>query len=189
MKKEETATAMAPAAEAKAPAPPPAKNLTKPAPVFVEAEKMFERLAQITKETTQRAFEYFQKRGGEWGREFDDWFRAESEILRPVPVEITDKDSKLYVNASVAGFKPEEIEISVKDNLLTISGTTEKREEKKEENLVYTDFASNRFFRQMTLPAIVDASKVEAKLDDGILRIVLPKMAAQEAKHIAVAAG
>jgi HSP20 family protein len=180
MNKEETAPAKVPA---------PAAKPAKPEPVFVEAEKMFERLAQITKETTQRAFEYFQKRGGEWGREFDDWFRAEAEILRPVPVEITDKGNMLYVNASVAGFKPDEIEISVKDNLLTISGTTEKREQKKEENVVYTDFASNRFFRQLTLPTIVEADKVEAKLEDGLLRINLPKMAAQEARHISVAAG
>ena len=188
MKKDEKTGAIAPAPKKKAPTTtqPRAKE---PVPMFVEAEKMFDRMVQIAEETTKRAFENFMRRGGEWGREFDDWFRAESEILRPVPVELTEKNGNLYVNAVVAGFKPEEIEINVKDNLLTISGMTETNGKSERDNVVYTDFRSNRFFRQMKLPQIVDASKVKARLEDGILHITLPEMAAQEAKHIAVAAG
>ena len=55
-------------------------------PIFVEAEKMFEHFAEVTKETAKKAFEFFQRRGGEFGKELEDWFKAESEILRPVPV-------------------------------------------------------------------------------------------------------
>jgi HSP20 family protein len=188
MKKEEKATAVAPVPKMKAPmtTEPKAKA---PVPMFVEAEKMFDRMVQIAEETTKRAFENFIRRGGEWGREFDDWFKAESEILRPVPVELTEKNGNLYVNAAVAGFKPDEIEINVKDNLLTISGMTERNGKSEKDNVVYTDFSSNRFFRQMKLPQIVDASKVKARLEDGILHITLPEIAVQEAKHIAVAAG
>ena len=102
---------------------------------------------------------------------------------------MTERNGNLYVNAVVAGFKPGEIEINVKDNLLTISGKTERNGKSERDNVVYTDFSSNRFFRQMTLPQIVDASKVKARLEDGILHITLPEIAVQEAKHIAVAAG
>ena len=188
MKKNEKTAAVTPPPRKKAPVTHTPK-VEAPAPLFVEAERMFDRLIQITEETTQRAFENFMRRGGEWGREFDDWFRAESEILRAVPVELTEKNGNLYVNAVVAGFKPEEIEISVKDNLLTISGLAESNGKSEKDNVVYTDFTSNRFFRQMTLPQIVDASKVKARLEDGILHITLPEIAVQEAKHIAVSAG
>ena len=164
-------------------------DLTKKfSPVFVEAEKMFERLAGITKETAQKAFEFFQKRGGEFGKEIDDWFNAESKVLRPVAVEITETDGSVNVTAAVPGFKPEEIEISVKNDLLIISGETEKREERKDENVIYSDWESNRFFRQLTLPGVVDSEKVEAVLKDGILRLSLPKVAALETKHVAVKA-
>ena len=187
MKKVEKTTAVA---------PPPRKNaplahkpkVERPAPLFVEAERMFDRFVQITEEMTKKAFENFVRRGGGWGHEFDDWFRAESELLRPVPVELVEKNGGYFVDASVPGFKPEEIEISIKDDLLTISGMTERNFEIEKENLLYTDFSSNRFFRQMPLPQPVDAEKVEAKLEDGILHLTLPKLAHHEAKHIAVTA-
>lgn len=166
------------------------KNEQTPEPFFVEAEKMFDRFAEISRETAHRAFEFFRARGGEFGREIDDWFNAESQLLRFVPVEISEQNGTVLVKADIAGFKPEEVEISVKDNMLMISGKTEKSEEKKDENVVYSDFRSNRFFRQMTLPEPVLGDNAKAEVKDGMLTISLPKAGkAAEPKHIAIAAG
>jgi len=187
MKNVEKTTAVAPPPKKKAPLASKPKVET-PAPLFVEAERMFDRFLQLTEEMTRKAFENFVKRGGGFGREFDDWFKAESELLRPVPIELVEKNGGYFVDASVPGFKPGEIEISIDDDLLTISGLTERNFESEKENLVYTDFSSNRFFRQMPLPQPVDAENAEAKLEDGILHIMLPKMKLPEAKHIAVSA-
>lgn len=164
--------------------------MTKPEafPIFVEAEKMFERLAELTRETTQRAFEFFVRRGGDFGKEFEDWFRAEAEILLPVKVEITETDKIINVSAMVPGFKPEEIEISVKDKTLIMSGETKLEEKREDANTVYSEWRSNRFFRQLTLPAEINPDKVKASLNDGILYLKLPKAAPHEVKHIAVAA-
>jgi len=158
-------------------------------PVFVEAEKMFERLTEISKETAKKAYEFFLQRGGEFGKELDDWFNAESTVLRPVAVEITETDGRINVSAAVPGFKPDEIEISVKDDQLIMSGKTEERQEKTDENVVYTDWKSDRFFRQLTLPGTVDAENVKAELKDGILKVTLPKAEVHELKRIAVKAG
>ena len=158
-------------------------------PMFVEAEKMLESFAELTREITQRAFEYFLSRGGDFGKEFEDWFRAEAEILLPVKIEITEADKMINVLAIVPGFKPEEIEISVKDNVLILSGETKKEEKKEDTNTIYNEWRSNRFFRQLTLPAEVTAEKVKAHLKDGILQLKLPKAALHEAKQIAVSAG
>jgi HSP20 family protein len=158
-------------------------------PAFVAFEKMFERLAEITRDTAHKAYDFFQKRGGELGNEIQDWFDAESKILRSVAVEITESNGSVNVSAAVPGFKPDEIEISVKDDVLIVSGKTEKREEKEEENLVYSDWESNQFFRQFTLPSFVDPENAKAELKDGILRLTLPKAAAEKPKQIAVKAG
>lgn len=158
-------------------------------PFLVEAEKMFDRLAEISRETAKKAYEFFLDRGGDFGKEIDDWFKAENEVLRFVPVRVTEANGTVSVRADVPGFKPEEIEISVKDDLLMISGKTEEHIEKKDENVVYTDFKSNRFFRQMILPSPVNADNVEAQLKDGILNISLPKATvADEPKKIAIKA-
>lgn len=159
------------------------------APMFVEAEKMFEKLADLTHEIGHKAYEFFLKRGGDFGREIDDWFRAEAEILRPVMIDITQTDKDINVRAAVPGFKPEEIEISINDKMLILSGKTEKEAKKEDENTFYSEWHSNRFFRRLLLPADVDAENVKAHLKDGILQLTLPKAAPREAKNIAVAAG
>lgn len=168
---------------------PEAKPANKLSPVFVEAEKLFDRMAEITNEIGQRAFDFFRQRGGEFGKELDDWFRAEREVLRPAPVEITEADNNIFVTAAVPGFKPEEIEVSIRGDTLILSGKTETKEKKENANTIVSEWKSDRFFRQFTLPSAVDTEKVEAKLKDGMLELTLPKAAGTEAKKIAIAAG
>ena len=187
MNKQEAMTAVATIATDDKPVPN--GNLKqKISPVFVEAEKLFEKFAEITRETALKAYDFFQRRGGEFGKEVEDWFNAESKILQPVPVEVTQTDGTITVNAAVPGFTADEIEISVKGDVLMMSGKSEKREEKKDENVFYSDWESNRFFRQLTLPSEVDADNVKAELKDGILRLTLPKAVTKEVKQIAVKA-
>ncbi len=155
-------------------------------PIFVEAEKMFEQIADLSRETAHKAYEFFMQRGGEFGKELDDWFRAESEILFPVPVEINETKDNFMIRAAIPGFKPEEIEVSVKDNVLILSGKTETQEKREDENTIYSDWRSNRFCRQLILSSEVDEEKVEATLKDGVLQLTLPKLPVREAKQIAV---
>ncbi|MEO8042620.1 MAG: Hsp20/alpha crystallin family protein [Acidobacteriota bacterium] len=160
---------------------------TEPAPAFVDAEKLLERLTDITKDVTHKAYDFFRDRGGEWGLEVEDWFKAENEILRPVPVEVSELGDNLLVTAAVPGFKPEEIEVSVKGDTLIISGATEKSDEKTNANTIVREWNSNRFFRQLTLPSPVMEDKVTAKLQDGMLELTLPKATAHDATKVAVA--
>lgn len=157
-------------------------------PMFVEAEKLLDKMAEMTFETASKAYDFFRLRGGEWGKELDDWFMAEREVLRPVPVEIKEVDNKFIVSAAVPGFKPEEIEVSVKDNLLILSGETKASEEKKDENTIVKEWKSNRFLRQFTLPSNIDANNVQAHLNNGMLELTMPKAAEESAKKIAVTA-
>ena len=151
-------------------------------PIFVEAEKMVERFNNLNREIGQKAFERFLKHG-EFGRAFDDWLEAESEILLPVPVEITENKKQFNVRATVPGFKPEELEVSVKDNFLILSGRSEIEEEKEYENDVYSEWHSNRFFRAFPLSSEVDADKAEANLKGGVLELTLPKLPEHKQHH------
>lgn len=158
-------------------------------PVLVETEKMFERPAEFTRETAKKAYEFFERRGGEFGTELDDWFRAESEVLLPVRTEIAETPGKIDVRAAVPGFKPEEIKVSVKDNLLILSGETASREKREDENIVFSEWRSNRFCRQFLLSSEVDEEKTRATLKDGVLQLTLWKLPAREARQISVNAG
>lgn len=158
------------------------------APAFVEAEKLFEKLTEITKETAARAFDFFMDRGTQFGTHFEDWLKAESEILRPAPVKITQTNDMVNVMIAVPGFVADEIEVSVKDDLLIVSGETKSEEKKEDENTFYNEWRSNRFLRKLILPGKVEAEGVDATLKDGVLTLVLKKKAEIEAAKVAVKA-
>lgn len=153
---------------------------------FVDANRMFEKMDEVTNKIAQRAFDLFSNREGTFGTPLDDWFKAEAEVLRPTPVEITESSDGVNIRAAVPGFKPDEIEISVKDDVLIFSGETKSEEKKEDENTFYSEWQSNRFCRQLRLPGEVETKNVEANLKDGVLQISLKKKAAEGAAKIAV---
>ena len=156
--------------------------------MFVEAERMFQKLAAITKETAAKAYDLFLQRGSQVGRSLDDWLTAESELQHTAPVKITDTKDKVTVKIAVPGFKADEIEVSVKDDRLYLSGETEAETKKENETTYYSEWRSNRFCRELMLPSKVDAENVEAKLKDGVLTLSLKKAAEVEATKVAVKA-
>lgn len=155
-------------------------------PLFVEAEQLFEQMKELTQNIAQRAYEFFETRGREFGRELDDWFRAESEVLRRVPVEIKEEGDKLIVRAEVPGFKAEEIKVSVEPQRLVISGKTEAKEEKQEAQTVYSEWRANQFCRALTLPSEVDPANAAATIKEGVLELTLAKIATKEPVQVAV---
>jgi HSP20 family protein len=157
-------------------------------PTFVEAEKMFDKLAEITKETAAKAYDFFVERGSQLGSHLEDWLRAESETLRTAPVKITNTKDIVNVMIAVPGFKANEIEVSVKDDRLIVSGEATEENNKDDENTFYSEWRSNRFLRELTLPSKVQTKDVEAKLKEGVLTLSLKKEAETEAAKVAITA-
>jgi len=100
-------------------------------------------------------------------------------------VDLFDEKDNFVVRAELPGLKKEDIDISYEDGALTISG--ERKEEKRERsNPSRTERYFGRFQRTLTLPKMVDGSKVTAKYTDGILSVTLPKAEEAKPKHIEV---
>ncbi len=97
-------------------------------------------------------------------------------------------DEGTIVTAEVPGIKPEDIDISVVNDLLTISG--ERLPEQVEENVRYhrRERGCGKFARSIQLPFAVDASKVEASFENGVLTINLPRKEEEKPKKIKVVA-
>jgi len=66
-------------------------------PVFVAEKKCSRKMAEVSREIAQKAFGFFEDRGVGLGTHLEDWFKAESEILRPAPVEITETDTNVNI--------------------------------------------------------------------------------------------
>ena len=128
-------------------------------------------------------------RGGmdDW---FDGFFRGLDRPLaflgqRTWPaIDVAEKEDAILVRAEVPGMKPEEIDISVYGNTLTISG--EKKEAKEEQNdgFYHVESTYGAFHREVALPTDVDERKIEATCKDGVLSVTLPK--AEKSKAVKV---
>ena len=107
------------------------------------------------------------------------WRAESSEFLR-LAVDVSETDDSFIVKASLPGINPEDLDISMTDNVLTIKGEIKMEEEKEGEKYHIRERRYGRFMRSLTFPVPVDADKIEATYENGVLTLVLPK--AEEAK-------
>ena len=141
-------------------------------------KEMFDQLAR-------RAFSIFDSNGRPFGRDIADWFLAEQELFHSAHLDLSESDQNFTVRAVVPGFTPKELEINIEGRRLTISGKREKREERKEKKIVYSESCSDEILRVLDLPTDVNAEGTKANLKDGVLELEIPKAAA---KKIAITA-
>jgi len=140
-----------------------------------ESEQLMDRMEKLYDSIARRAFEIFEGNGRWDGHDLADWLQAESEVLHPVHLEISETNDALTVKAEVPGFTANELDIEVDGTVLRISGKHESKEEGKKGKTVYCERCANEIFRSVTLPGAVDGSKAKATLKDGVLNIELPK--------------
>jgi HSP20 family protein len=138
-------------------------------------EEIYNQFSQMHELIARRAFEIFDTNGGSPGHDLEDWFRAESELLRPVPLNVTALNDEYVVRAEVPGFGGRDIKITVEPRCLAIAGKRETKEEEENGGLIRSAWCANRIFRTLDLPSDVNTSRVSATVQDGILTVRLPK--------------
>lgn len=130
---------------------------------------------------------------------FDDFFRPFNEIFNSdimprvttVPsVNVTEKDNSFMVALAAPGLTKEDFKIDVEGNMLTISAEKEESQEEKEgERITRKEYNYSSFSRSFTLPETVQQDKIEARYENGVLNLTLPKKEIQNiraTKQIAV---
>lgn len=118
-------------------------------------------------------------------RLFEESFVRPSRLLGmpaagTVPVDMYQQDGNLVVKAPIPGVKPEDLDITVVGDTLTIKGETKEEKEVKEENVIRRERRFGAFSRSVSLPSPVDTSKANATFENGVLTLTLP--IAEEAK-------
>lgn len=127
----------------------------------------------------------------ELARVFEDpYFRAWSDndgTCRWCPaVDVSESEKELLVSADLPGIDPKEVEITVKENVLTLTGERKNEKEQNEGSYHRIERAYGSFTRSFVLPSTVDESKVSAEFKDGVLRIHLPKREEVQPRKIEV---
>lgn len=128
---------------------------------------------------------------GEMDRLWDKFFgerpfvRAFTEEWAP-SVDISETEDKLLIKAELPGLEAKDVNVSISGDLLTIKGEKKKEEEEKDEHHHCVERYSGSFQRSFRLPVNVQADKVEAAFDKGVLQVTLPKVEEAKKKEIDV---
>ncbi|MDH3638497.1 MAG: Hsp20/alpha crystallin family protein [Gammaproteobacteria bacterium] len=136
-----------------------------------------------------------------WGIFSDDFDNLFEGFFRPMrrtaeesgggftpAADIVEKESEYIVKVDLPGVRKEDVEVSINNGVLTISGETkyEKEEKDKEARVIRSERHLGRYVRSMQLGNAVDESKVQARYEDGVLEVVLPKTQKVKPKKVAV---
>jgi HSP20 family protein len=136
----------------------------------------------------------------EMARRFEDIFFGRSlwpTVWRRIPttelgwapnIEVFEKEDKFVVKADLPGMKQDDIDISVVGDTLTIKGERKAESEVKEEDYYCCERSYGSFSRSIAVPSNVDAKKIEASYEDGVLEVSLPKAPEVKPKKISVSA-
>lgn len=118
-------------------------------------------------------------------KENEDWL-AESEGQLTIDVYQTPND--IVIKSTIAGVQPENIDITMSNDMITIKGKRKKDEEVSEEDYYYQECYWGPFSRSVILPVDVEVDRAKASMKNGILTIRLPKIEKVKTKKISISA-
>ena len=100
-------------------------------------------------------------------------------------VDIFETDKEITLLADMPGVKADDLNIDLRDNTLTLSANCSPSEGSDEEAILM-EYESGKYYRQFTLGELINQEKIDARLEDGVLRLSLPKVEKATPKKIAV---
>ena len=132
-------------------------------------------MQQIQLAITRRAFELFETRNREHGHDWEDWFQAESELLRPVSIAISETPERFSVRANVLGLSERELKVSVEPKRIAIVGRKDWNADAATTGTP-ADFYPDQIMHLIPLSSEVDPEGTVIELQSGVLKFELPKV-------------
>lgn len=101
-------------------------------------------------------------------------------------VDVLDRKNEIVVRAELPGLSKDELDVTIENNVLLISGEKKQELEKNEHDVIRSERYYGSFRRAFTLPTSVDPEKVEAKFDKGVLELKIAKKEEAKTKQIKI---
>jgi HSP20 family protein len=130
---------------------------------------------------------------GDMNRLFDRFFEgrvANGTARRWIPaMDLVETDDSLVLRGDLPGMTEDDVDIEIKDNVLTVSGERKSESEEKGEGFHRVERAFGTFSRSLTLPHGIDAERVGAKFENGVLEVQIPKPAEAKPTRVQIGKG
>ena len=116
----------------------------------------------------------------------DSWGESDDDFPGQLAVDVYETDDQLFVKARTAGVNKEDLDVSISDGILTISGTLSSGDDSAATNWHIQECYWGEFSRTLALPVPVKEDEVAAVLKDGVLTITFSKVRQEQAKKITI---
>jgi HSP20 family protein len=102
-------------------------------------------------------------------------------------LNLVEREKEFEVQAEMPGVKKEDVKVTIENQRVTLEGESKSETEQKEgEHVVYAERSMQKFMRSFTLPSDVDEAAAQAKMENGVLTLTLPKKQGSAAKKLTV---
>jgi HSP20 family protein len=144
----------------------------------IKGEQMY-----VTKYNPSKELQEFRKGFKHFDSFLDNFIENRGSLLKTdfsPSVNTREGEHAYHVEVDLPGVKKDDIDVDVKDNIVTISGERKTKKEVKEEDYYKVESSYGKFERSFTLPENVDVENIHAESEDGVLEVVIPKLAKVE---------
>ena len=102
-------------------------------------------------------------------------------------LNVSETEKSFEIEAELPGVKKEDVKVAIENQRVTIEGESKREEQQREgENVLYTERSARKFVRSFMLPSEVDDANAQARMENGVLTLSLPKKQASAAKRLTV---
>ena len=102
------------------------------------------------------------------------------------PVDVYEDKNNVFVKAEIPGLKKEDMDVSLTDDILTLSSTKSETREEKKENFYRKEIREGSFSRSLEIPCEIDRDRITASYSNGVLEVILPKTPEAKKKALKV---
>ncbi|MCJ7623300.1 MAG: Hsp20/alpha crystallin family protein [Anaerolineaceae bacterium] len=122
-------------------------------------------------------------RGTGWHRFYNEFVGSDGKVF--FPIDVKEEENSYVILASLPGVESDHMDIQIEKDIVTIQGEVSKKVEEND-RFVHQERASGKFYRAVQMPNVLDASKAEAELKDGVLTLRIPKAEEALSKKIEI---
>lgn len=106
-----------------------------------------------------------------------------------VPIDVVEEEDSIVIKASMPGIAPEDIDVTVEDDVVTVKGHIEDEREERNGSYLARERKVGRFYRSVRLPDAVEADKAKTSYEHGVVSITFPKQESRKPKRLEIKVG
>jgi HSP20 family protein len=150
-------------------------------------DSLWEELDKIREHVTKRAYDLFIENGGQFGRDLDDWLKAEQELIWKPAIDLAEENDEFVLKIAIPGVDPKALDIEVTPDDLLVKAET-RSEQKDNDGLHICELNKGNLFRAIRFPKRIVPDRVKTEFKNGLLTIRAAIAQEAQAKKISVEA-